>query len=106
DDDIGSTPELVGLRDRTEVAFEADWPETRAEVSLTLTDGRTVTADHDSGVPAADVAEQGARIRAKFLALTTPILGDDQSRRLADAIEGIEDAASLDRILDLTRRQS
>ncbi|MEM9683777.1 MAG: MmgE/PrpD family protein, partial [Pseudomonadota bacterium] len=88
DDEVGSTPELVGLRDRTEVAFEADWPETRAEVSLTLTEGRTVTADHDSGVPAANVAEQGARIRAKFLALTTPILGDDQSRRLADAIEG------------------
>lgn len=106
DDEVASTPALVELRDRTDVVFEADWPETRAEVSLTLKDGRTVTADHDSGIPAADVTEQGTRIRSKFLALTKPILGDARSQRLADAIEAIDDAATLDATLELTRRQS
>ncbi|MDH3232643.1 MAG: MmgE/PrpD family protein [Alphaproteobacteria bacterium] len=105
-DTVAAEPVLVRLRDRTEVAFDAGWTETQAEVVVTLSDGRTVKAYHDSGIPAADVVNQGKRIRTKFMTLTTPILGEGQAAELADAIDGIEDAASLGQVLELTQRAS
>ena len=97
-------PELVRLRDRTTVAFEPGWKETQAEVAVTLRDGRTARAMHDSGIPAPDVAHQGGRVRAKFTTLTAPIVGEVRSARLADAVDGLEDEPSLRPLLDLAVR--
>ena len=85
-------PRLIALRDRVTFDFRPDRPHTQAELDLTLTDGRTLTARHDSGIPASDLGEQGRRLETKFLALAEPVLGAARSRALADSL-AILDAA-------------
>ena len=55
--------------------------------------GGTRTSDYDSGVPATDLAAQGAKLRAKFAGLVDPVLGAD-AKALADRIEHITDLPS------------
>lgn len=105
-DEATADEQLRALSARTEVLFEPDWEETRAEVSMTLTDGRTVRAEHDSGVPADDVAEQGRRIEAKFMALVVPVLGAEAASELARAISDVESAGTLDAVMKLARREA
>lgn len=88
-------PTLVALRDKVGFDFRPDNGHTKATLTLELTDGRTLTAQHDSGVPASDVAEQGRRLDAKFIALAEPILG----RGPADALRS--DIANLDSLPDI-----
>ncbi|MCW3474040.1 MmgE/PrpD family protein [Limobrevibacterium gyesilva] len=94
-------PTLVALRDRVVVDFQSGWPTTRAEVDIRLADQTTLRAVHDSGVPAADIPEQGRRLEEKFLGLVTPVLGDSRAPALVDAIAGMEDAPSLSAISTL-----
>ncbi len=68
-------PVLIALRDKVEFDFHPHTGPTKAALTLELTDGTRLTAQHDSGVPAADVAEQGRRLEAKFSGLVEPILG-------------------------------
>ena len=68
-------PMLIALRDKMELEFRPGIGNTRAELTLDMTNGTRLTARHDSGVPAAEVAEQGRRLGEKFGALTEPILG-------------------------------
>jgi 2-methylcitrate dehydratase PrpD len=70
-----TNPRLVALRDKVEFDFSTGQPNTLAELELVLTDGRTVRATHDAGIPATDIAEQGARLAEKFAALAAPVLG-------------------------------
>ena len=55
------------------------WPASRAAMRVELVSGRSVEAEHDSGVPAADVAAQGRRIEAKFMSLAAPVIGEAQA---------------------------
>ncbi len=64
------SPESLGIDDETLI-----W-------ALSLRDGSRVTAQHDSGVPATDVADQGKRLEAKFAALVDPVLGADKTAAL------------------------
>ncbi|MEO9190580.1 MAG: MmgE/PrpD family protein [Acetobacteraceae bacterium] len=68
-------PRLIALRDRVEIDFVPRGAHTRADLQLTLTDGTVLSARHDSGIPADDVAAQGRRIAAKFAALAEPVIG-------------------------------
>ena len=79
-------PALVALRDKVEFDFQNGIPNTLADLELVLTDGRRVTASHDSGVPASDVAEQGRRLAEKFTSLAEPILGGAKTRDLIGEI--------------------
>jgi 2-methylcitrate dehydratase PrpD len=79
---VAADPTLIGLRDRVEFDFRNDFPSTVAELELLLTDGRRVTARHDSGLPMTDVALQGRRLEEKFAALVEPILGADRARAM------------------------
>jgi 2-methylcitrate dehydratase PrpD len=88
-------PQLIALRDRVTFDFRPDRPHTQAELDLTLTDGRTLTARHDSGVPAGDLAEQGRRLETKFLALAEPALGAARSRALADRLATLDAAPNI-----------
>ncbi len=83
-------PALVALRDKVEFDFRSGMPNTVVDLELVLTDGRTVAASHDSGVPASDVAEQGRRVAEKFTSLAEPILGGTKSRDLLGQIEQFE----------------
>jgi 2-methylcitrate dehydratase PrpD len=83
-------PVLVALRDKISFDFRPDNGHTKAALTLELTDGRRLEAQHDSGVPASDVADQGRRLEAKFVALAEPILGARKASALMEDIGSLE----------------
>jgi 2-methylcitrate dehydratase PrpD len=89
-------PTLVRLREMVELDWQDSWPQTLAELDIELTGGQRLTARHDAGIPAADIADQGRRLAAKFDALVEPVLGAPRARELRETIAG------LDRLADIT----
>jgi 2-methylcitrate dehydratase PrpD len=83
-------PALIGLRERIEIDWQDSWPQTLSELEIELTNGRRVTARHDAGIPAADIADQGRRLSAKFEALVEPVLGAPRTRELRGTIAGLD----------------
>lgn len=81
---------LVALRDRVTVTFTPEWPITRSEVRIRLKDGRELFAEHDSGVPDADLDRQTARLVDKLQALLGARLGAQRTNRLTDAVLSLE----------------
>ncbi len=63
-----------------ELDFRPGIPGTFAQVKLLLRDGSRFTAEHDSGIPATDVTQQGERLEAKFAALVDPVAGAGEDR--------------------------
>src|SRR2546430_4235807 len=57
-------PGLVALRERIDFDWQNNWPQTLSELELDLVDGRRVSARHDAGIPAPDIAAQGERLAA------------------------------------------
>jgi 2-methylcitrate dehydratase PrpD len=93
-------PALVRLRERIEIDWQESWPQTLAELDVQLNDGRRLTARHDAGIPAADIADQGRRLAVKFDALVEPVLGAPRARELRETIAGLDHLAD---IVTLTR---
>jgi len=87
---VAADPALMALRDKVEFDFRRDMPNTLAELELLLTDGRRVTAQHDSGVPMTDVTAQGARLAEKFAGLVEPVLGASRSQALLAQAGGLD----------------
>src|SRR5713226_8627150 len=98
-EETAENPALIALRDKVSVDFQPGWPHTRAELKLTLTDGRVLTATHDSGIPEQDLQEQGRRLETKFLSLAEPVLGA-RTHELATVVLSLDERANL---RDLTR---
>jgi 2-methylcitrate dehydratase PrpD len=88
--ETANDPGLMALRDRVVIDLQQGWPHTRAELDLRLRDQTTLHASHDSGIPAPDVAAQGHRLEAKFLALVAPILGEVQAGALMAAVASLD----------------
>ena len=86
---------LVGLRERARFDWQHNWPQTLCELELCLIDGRYLTTRHDAGIPAADIAEQGARLATKFDVLVAPVLGAPRARELREVISGLEYLADI-----------
>jgi 2-methylcitrate dehydratase PrpD len=88
---------LIRLRQRVDVV--QDGPDAEGTpVDIVLRDGRTVSIAHDVTVPATDLDEQRAALRAKFDALAAPVLGPTGSARLAEMIfqiDRIDDVGTL-----------
>src|SRR5271168_46012 len=94
-------PALIGLRERIEIDWQDSWPQTLSELEIELTNGRRLTARHDAGIPAADIADQGRRLAAKFDALVEPLLGAPRTRELRETIARLDhlaDVASLTKL--------
>ena len=83
-------PALIRLREMVTLDFHQGWPSTLAEIEIALADGRRVSARHDAGIPAADIAEQGDRLAAKFDVLVGPVLGAPRARELRETICGLD----------------
>jgi len=66
--------------------FRTGIPNTFTETEVLLRDGSRLRAQHDSGVPSTDVAQQGRRLAAKFTALVDPVLGNARTARLIESI--------------------
>jgi 2-methylcitrate dehydratase PrpD len=94
-EEVAANPTLIGLRDKVEMEFRTGIPNTFTAIDLTLSDGRRVTAEHDSGIPASDTEDQGKRLEEKFAGLVEPVLGANRSKALLDTIQGLESQASL-----------
>ena len=88
-------PVLMGLRERVRFDWQNNWPQTLCEIELELADGRRLTARHDAGIPAADIAEQGQRLAAKFDVLVAPVLGAPRARELREMISGLDNIADI-----------
>ncbi len=97
-------PRLIALRDKVTFDFRPDRAHTLADLELTLTDGTRLVAHHDSGVPAADLAEQGRRLEAKFLALAEPVLGAAGATTLAGRLAALETEPDVGAVLALCAR--
>jgi 2-methylcitrate dehydratase PrpD len=98
---VAADPVLVGLRDKVALDFRAGIPNTFTETEVLLRDGSRLTARHDSGVPATDVAQQGQRLEAKFTALVDPLLGNARTARLIDKIGRLDILADVRGIMRL-----
>jgi 2-methylcitrate dehydratase PrpD len=93
-------PELIALRDRIRVTPTEKLTPTQARVLVESSAGRSEETI-DTGIPAADLGEQGRRLRDKFLVLAAPRLGSDRAEELADAVASVEHADSLRAVLRL-----
>ncbi len=98
---MAADPRLAALRDRVRFDFQSGWPHPRAELDLHLTDGTVLTAAHDAGVPAPDVAEQGRRLDAKFMVLAAPVLGATQAGDLRALVARLETLPEIDTLMAL-----
>ncbi len=96
-------PALVRLRDRIRIVTDPALATTRARVSVAAAGGR-FTADADTGTPAPDLSAQRARLREKFDALATPVLGASRAAELAEAVLHVDELTAAARLLDLGRR--
>jgi 2-methylcitrate dehydratase PrpD len=88
-------PRLVNLRARVTLDWQHSWPQTVSELELQLADGRRLRARHDSGIPAADIAQQGRRLAAKFGSLVEPVLGPSRTRELRETIARLDSLADI-----------
>jgi 2-methylcitrate dehydratase PrpD len=93
---------LVGLRERVRFDWQHNWPQTLCELELELFDGRRLSTRHDAGIPAADIAEQRARLAAKFDVLVAPVLGASRARELREMISGLDNVADIRGLTRLT----
>jgi 2-methylcitrate dehydratase PrpD len=93
---------LVGLRERVRFDWQHNWPQTLCELELELVDGRRPSTRHDAGIPAADIAEQGDRLAAKFDVLVAPVLGAPRARELREMISGLDNVADIRGLTRLT----
>jgi 2-methylcitrate dehydratase PrpD len=87
--------ELVAMRDRVTVAPTPGTPPTATPVRVRTRDGRELRAVCDVGEPAADLADQGRRLEAKFAALAAPVVGGDRADELAALVARIETLPSV-----------
>lgn len=101
-------PDLQALRDRVSVRFmPPGWSRMLAEVRILTRDGRRLSARHDSGLPDPDVLRQGERLRRKFMALASPVVGEANAITIARVIEDLdqlEDVGSLMSMLEATTK--
>jgi 2-methylcitrate dehydratase PrpD len=95
-------PDLIRLRERIEIDWQDSWPQTLSELEIELADGNRLTARHDAGIPAADIADQGRRLAAKFDALVDPSLGAPRARELRETIAGLDRLADVATLAKLT----
>ncbi len=103
-DDVARDETMNQLRDKVTVEFISGWPLTLTEVEIALADGRTVTARHDSGVPASDVDEQGRRLEEKFTALVAPLLGAGRADALRARIARLDEIEDVGKFTELCVR--
>ncbi|MDR0808988.1 MAG: MmgE/PrpD family protein [Gemmobacter sp.] len=99
-DEMARDARVVDLRERTAVHLRKGYPQSYAEVTLTLHDGRTFERRHDSAVVGGDPDDQERRLKRKFATLLRPILGNDHTDGLACVIldmdaHGVADLVSL-----------
>jgi len=101
-DSVARDAALVALRDRIDVVVDRTGGGP-TPVDVVLNDGRMLSMAHDVSAPEKDVAEQGRRLREKFDALSTPVVGPGAAKRLAELVGELADLRDVRGVLSVTR---
>jgi 2-methylcitrate dehydratase PrpD len=96
-------PAFVALRDKIDVELDDDIAVPVNTMTVTLADGRTFEATHDSSRPATDLPAQGERLKSKFMALSEGKLGLGRSQQVVSAVDALHEMASIEPFMALLR---
>ena len=101
-DENANDPRYIAIRNRVKLDPTPRQARARhgADVSIELNDGRKVHIEMNVGVPASDVAAQGAKLDAKFNSLVEPVLGRARTRTALDMIKRFEQLPSLKGLME------
>jgi 2-methylcitrate dehydratase PrpD len=70
-------------------------------VTLDLADGRSLEAQVDVNIPAADLDLQWRRLASKFSGLSTPVIGPERARALQEIISRLHDVGDVTEVVAL-----
>jgi 2-methylcitrate dehydratase PrpD len=101
-DELTREPGLIRLRDLATIEFVDGYPQAKADIAVTLDDGRSFKATHDAGLPDADLSRQGRKLEQKFDAMVKPLLGA-RSARLREFLSGFGGGSGVAEISELAR---
>ena len=85
--------------DRVQVELVPGMSLSESVVTLDTLDGRSLRRAIDCGTPLSDKAGQSARVTAKFLAITSPVIGEERCRRILDRLNAFERGADIAALL-------
>ncbi|MDA7948070.1 MAG: MmgE/PrpD family protein [Hyphomicrobiaceae bacterium] len=88
-------PRYVEARRHMKLDPQADMERMKAQVSIQLKNGQTLTAMGDVGVPAEDSQDQWRRLSEKFTSLANPVIGEDRTKAAIDCIASLEKEADV-----------
>lgn len=99
-------PAVVGMREKVRIIVDDALAKDAASVTVTLTDGRELTAGvlHNKGT--SDKPMSDAEIEDKFLTLAEPHLGAESARQVAELSWRLEDCEDFAQIAQLCRARS
>jgi 2-methylcitrate dehydratase PrpD len=88
---------------RGKITFEPrEFPNrSAAAVALTTTDGRTLEAEADVGIPAVDPEAQWLKLVSKARSIATPVIGAERVAGVIGAVERLDEAESVRPLLRL-----
>ena len=95
DDEYARSAPLCALRDKVTVELIVDWPKMQAEVIVVLSDGRTLRATHDAGLPPNDYVREGEQLRAKFERLAMPVVGAARAAAIIESVAQLERTSAI-----------
>lgn len=93
----------LGMRAKVAVAF-APMNANRAEIRLRLADGTERRASCQSDRPNSDLADQQARLEAKFMSLVEPVFGRARAETILAEVNNLEHLPSVGRLMALVAR--
>jgi 2-methylcitrate dehydratase PrpD len=95
-------PELASIRERVRVHVDTEQNKDSALVVLTLSDGRTLQRHvaHNLGTPDNPMTDQ--QLEDKFLALASPVLGQDRAAQVASMCWGMLELDDVSTLVALT----
>lgn len=85
--------------DRVHVELVPDMSLSESVVTVGTVDGRSLRRAIDCGKPLVDKAAQSMRVIAKFVALTSPVTGEERCRRILDRLNTFEAGADIATLL-------
>ena len=93
---------FIAIRDRITLDTTPDPKRHRhgATVSIELKDGRRLQVEHNVGVPAKDVKQQGEKLEAKFHALAEPVIGRAKTKTALGLINRFEELPNLKTLIE------
>lgn len=92
--------DIIRLRDRVTVTPRAELTGGNANATITLTDGRTLTATNDCYKKPDSIALQREMVIRKFHSLVAPILGNQRALALQESIFAIDRALSIKPLIE------